>query len=243
MPIHDWTRVEAGIFHNFQLSWICAIADSLNRGLLPAGYYALIETSNRPVEPDCIVDQAENDDLVYQGNAFLLSETEPKVRFRIQGRADQYSASSLVIRHQNGHRTIAGINIVSPGNKNSRHGLHSFLRKVHELLRAGTHLLILDLHPPGPRDPQGIHKVIWDELFDDEFALPSDMPLTLVSYRADQPPEAFIEPTAVGLSLHPMPVFLNVDEYISLPLEISYQRAWRSVPEYLRDVIEGTQKA
>ncbi len=41
MPIHDWTRVEAGIFHHFHHGWIEEIARALNRGLLPADYYAM----------------------------------------------------------------------------------------------------------------------------------------------------------------------------------------------------------
>jgi len=30
MPIHDWTRVEAGIFHLFHHAWITEIARALN---------------------------------------------------------------------------------------------------------------------------------------------------------------------------------------------------------------------
>jgi hypothetical protein len=35
MPIHDWTRVSAGIFHHFHQKWVGTIADALNEGLLP----------------------------------------------------------------------------------------------------------------------------------------------------------------------------------------------------------------
>ena len=35
MPMHDWTRVPAGIFHAFHHAWISAISDSLNGGILP----------------------------------------------------------------------------------------------------------------------------------------------------------------------------------------------------------------
>jgi len=35
MPVHDWTQVTAGIFHNFHFRWIAAIMDRLNAGLLP----------------------------------------------------------------------------------------------------------------------------------------------------------------------------------------------------------------
>jgi hypothetical protein len=43
MPVHDWTRVEAGIFHDFHTVWIGALRTALNEGLLPQGYYALAE--------------------------------------------------------------------------------------------------------------------------------------------------------------------------------------------------------
>jgi hypothetical protein len=35
MPIHDWTRVDAGIFHHFHQRWIGVITDVLNQRLLP----------------------------------------------------------------------------------------------------------------------------------------------------------------------------------------------------------------
>src|SRR3954462_1463019 len=40
MPIHDWTRVDAGIFHGFHLSWISHIKERLNTGGLPPDFYA-----------------------------------------------------------------------------------------------------------------------------------------------------------------------------------------------------------
>jgi hypothetical protein len=43
MPMHDWTRVEAGIFHAFHHDWITELARALNGGLLPNDYYALPE--------------------------------------------------------------------------------------------------------------------------------------------------------------------------------------------------------
>jgi hypothetical protein len=38
MPMHDWTRVDAGIFHDCQHAWIEEIKRALNGGLLPAPY-------------------------------------------------------------------------------------------------------------------------------------------------------------------------------------------------------------
>ena len=43
MPIHDWSRVEPGIFHDFHQAWTVEIRNALNGGGLPAGYFALAE--------------------------------------------------------------------------------------------------------------------------------------------------------------------------------------------------------
>lgn len=43
MPVHDWTRVDAGIFHDFHTVWVGQLRTALNEGVLPEGYYALAE--------------------------------------------------------------------------------------------------------------------------------------------------------------------------------------------------------
>src|SRR5688572_13237653 len=44
MPIHDWTRVHASLFQNFQLGWVAEICRRLNQGVLSPTHYALSET-------------------------------------------------------------------------------------------------------------------------------------------------------------------------------------------------------
>src|SRR5712692_4693550 len=43
MPVHDWTRVSAGTFHDFHCTWVPEIKNRLNNGVLPADYYAQVE--------------------------------------------------------------------------------------------------------------------------------------------------------------------------------------------------------
>ena len=52
MPIHDWTRVDAGLFHAFHQDWIGVLARALNAGVLPRDYFALREQSIRDPVPD-----------------------------------------------------------------------------------------------------------------------------------------------------------------------------------------------
>jgi hypothetical protein len=130
------------------------------------------------------------------------------------------------------------IEIVSPGNKASRHILRSFVDKAVEVIEAGVHLLVVDLFPPGPRDPQGIHAVLWSEIEGEAFQLPSDKRLTLASYSAGALKRAFIEPVAVGDVLPDMPLFLEPEYYVPVPLAATYQSAWEGVPQFWREQLE-----
>ena len=43
MPIHEWTRVDAGTFHAFDTAWVTHLSETMNDGPLPSGYYAMPE--------------------------------------------------------------------------------------------------------------------------------------------------------------------------------------------------------
>jgi hypothetical protein len=162
------------------------------------------------------------------------------VQFRARAEPDIYAAKAktLTIRHASNHRVVAMIEIVSPGNKNNRSGLRSFVEKSVEVLRSGVHLLIVDLFPPGPRDPQGLHRAIWNEFIDNEFSLPADKPLSLAAYVGGPVPEYFVEALAVGAMLKDMPLFLTQEHYTLVPLEATYMSAWEAVPSFWRSVLE-----
>jgi hypothetical protein len=175
-----------------------------------------------------------------QNGGLALATSPPKVRFTAQAEDVPYAwkRSRIAIRHVTGDDVVAIVEIVSPGNKASRRMIESFVNKSIELLAAGIHLLIIDLFPPTPRDPQGIHHAIWSGLKDDQFRLPPDQPLTLVSYSPGGFIRAFIEPAAVGDFLPDMPLFLEPGLYVQAPLEKTYQAAFDAVPRRWRRVLE-----
>jgi hypothetical protein len=72
-------------------------------------------------------------------------------------------SNRIVVKHYLG-RIIAVIEILSPGNKDSRASMRDFVEMTLDCLRRGIHILVVDLFPPTPRDPYGIHKVLWDEI-------------------------------------------------------------------------------
>ncbi len=243
MPMHDWTRVDAGIFHDFHVVWIALLRNALNSGLLPPDYYALAEQVAGGIGPDVLTLQTPNppeaDGSPDVPGAVAVAVAPPKVRHVIRPEMDEYvyKRRSIVIRHVSNHRMIALIEILSSGNKSNRHALRSFLDKAESVLAHRIHLLLVDPYPPGPRDPRGIHGALWERLFGDAVPTP-EKPLTLAAYAAGRLPTAYVEPLAVGDSLADMPLFLTPEEYINVPLETTYNTAYAGVPRYFRTILE-----
>jgi len=93
--------------------------------------------------------------------------------------------------------------------------------------------------PPSRRDPQGIHKAIWDTIRDEPFELPADKPLTVAAYMGGDLKRAYVEPVAVGDPLPGLPIFLDDRTYVPSPLEATYQSTWSKCPEPLREIVEN----
>lgn len=244
MPVHDWTRVDAGIFHAFHHDWITEIARALNRGILPAVYYALPEQIAGGLGPDVLTlrrpeGNGSSPPVGPPAGGVALALAPPAVRIRMRSDANRYAAKAkaVAIRHVSNHQVVAMVEIVSPGNKNNQNGLNAFVAKAREALAAGIHLLLVDLFPPSPRDPQGIHGAVWGEDCGPDYAVPADRPLTCVAYIGGAGAEAFVELVAVGEALPKMPLFLTPDYYVWVPLEATYQAAWDGLPAYWRDVL------
>jgi hypothetical protein len=240
MPIHDWTRVDAGTFHHFHHGWTTRLSDALNRGLLPKGYFALSEQVAGGLIPDVLTLQRRDaGDSFDESGVVAVQSAPPKTRFVSRVEQEQYAAKAnrIAIRHRLGH-VVAMIEIVSPGNKGSRSAIRSFVSKSVEYLYQGVHLLVIDLFPPTSRDPDGIHKLIWDEVIEEEFELPADERLVLASYCAGPSKVAFVEPVGVGDVLPPMPIFLKGEQYVPAPLEATYMETWNACPDVVRELFD-----
>ncbi len=246
MPVHDWTRVEAGIFHAFHVAWIPQLQSVLNGGLLPAGYYALAEQHFGRAVADLLTLHASPADRnglprVSADGGTAVADAPPRVRRRqTLDPAGRGRPRTLAIRHVSDHQLVAILEILSPANKDRRTSVDEFAMKAVDALERGVHVLLVDLFPPGPSDPHGIHEVIQRELAqaDQTYDLPPDEPLTLASYEADSRIEVYLEHVAVGGSLPDMPLFLGRGHYVNVPLEATYAAAYGGVPAFWREVLE-----
>jgi hypothetical protein len=252
MPVHDWTKVVAGNFHDFHQRWVVAISDVLNGGRLPSDHYAMVEQVAGGLVPDVLtLERRTKDDTPdsrtepwtpeANSGVVALAERPPRVTHIEEPDADVYAARAdrVAIYHANGHRVVAYIEVVSPGNKDGTRKIEQFVTKLSRALEAGCHLLVVDVLPPGRSDREGIHAAFWNYQTGGAHGVTEEKRLGVSAYRADDPPSAYFEPIAVGQELPHMPLFLTPAHYVDVPLEATYMEAWQGVPEYWRGVMEG----
>jgi Protein of unknown function (DUF4058) len=246
MPVHDWTLVDAGIFHAFHTSWTGSLQSALNAGLLPDGYYALAEQHARTLIAGILT--LHSSETLAAGwsppdrGGIAVAEAPPGIARKQSIQVPLVARRrSLAIRHVTRHRLVALVEIVSPAYKDRSRHVEDLADKAASALEHGVHLLLVDLFPPGTHDPCGIHGAIL-QAFDqstEPYRIPSDAPLTLASYAADGGFEIYLEHLAVGAALADMPLFLQPDRYVNVPLESTYQATYRGMPSFWRDVLEG----
>ncbi|MBI4600685.1 MAG: DUF4058 family protein [Planctomycetes bacterium] len=246
MPAHDWTSVSQGIFHHFHSTWVPEIARSLNGGLLPPLYYALAEQVTSGAEPDVIALELASGIVdspppgarpASDPGGVAVALPPPKAAITLRTENARYAAlrKTVAIRHTEGHRVVALIEVLSRANKASRAELETFLRKTQSALRQGIHVLLVDMHPPGRLDPQGVHGELWSALGQVPPPLPERKLLLAASYEAGEEVTAYLEPFAVDQPLPPMPLFLTSGFYVTVPLEETYQHSFAAVPAYWRE--------
>jgi hypothetical protein len=171
----------------------------------------------------------------------VVSETPPRIRraARVESEAALYArkAKRIVIHHELG-RVVAVIEVVSPGNKDSKHAVASFVAKAVDLIRNGIHFLVIDVFPPGARDPQGLPQAICDELVGESLGTrPPEKLLSVAAYDAGDALTAYVDALAIGDSLPDAPLFLEPGWYVNVPLEQTYTAAWEVTPRPIRDLV------
>jgi hypothetical protein len=125
MPVHAWTRVTAGTFHDFHNAWITELRNALNGAVLPTGYYALGEQRTGDVSPDVLARHAEpaasariSPPEAREPGMIAVAEQPPKVALHIKASPEAafYLARwrTLVIYHATGekrHREIKAFDV------------------------------------------------------------------------------------------------------------------------------------
>jgi len=255
MPLHDWSRVDSGIFHNFHLLWISRINAHLNETLLPEPYYAIAEPVLGEAVPDVITLQEQNvasstsvapggqqPGLLEEESQSAVALAPAQVLVQDLGPPVPYAflARQISIRDSlRNDRVLAVIEVVSHANKASRAHSERFLEKSLSLLARGIHLLILDVQAATSLVPHGFHEKLCEAYGATAPPLPEGRALQAASYEVlpNAIVRAHIAPLGIGDRLPEMPVFLLPHQYVRLPLESPYLEAFTSLPRKFKALL------
>jgi len=186
MPVRDWSKVDVGVFHDFHQSWVIGIRNSLNRGLLLDGLYAMVEQ-------------------VADGETELHGHADAEI---YAAKADR-----IVIRDANGDSTVSTIEVISPGNKTSEFAISKIVARLSRELENERHLLIIDLHKPHDHERLGLHAKLWEHLIGkpQNVGVSEQEPFGISSYRAGVVPKAYFHRIGLHATLPDVLLYLTAE--------------------------------
>jgi hypothetical protein len=233
MPLHDHFHPPWSVqrpWEGFHLAWATAIAFHLNSGLLPEEYFAmpLLQVGGR-VEVD-VGTFEEVDGGGLAGTAVWVAPA-PTLTVPLESAgADTFEVQ--VLRNFGGPQLRAAIELVSPSNKDRPASRRGFAAKCAGYLRRGVSVIVIDIVTERSAD---LHSEILRAL-DRQGVTAEEAPARLyaASYRsvlsADPPLlEVWSEPLAIGGSLPVLPLWLEGDLSVPLPLDESYTATCNSL--------------
>jgi hypothetical protein len=76
-----------------------------------------------------------------------------------------------------------------------------------------------------------------NEIGSEDYLLNRDRPLTAAAYIGGAVVEAFVAHFAIGEPIPGMPLFLTRENYVLVPLDAAYRKAWEDVPLRYQEVL------
>lgn len=251
MNMHDWTRAVSGAFPHWHAYFIADIGRALAPEL-PEGFSVTVEQHlGKLATADLLALHASDPAAAWPPRqvsgrgAVAFAEKEPAVTRRVLLQPQPIrSGKTLTVRHASNDRIVALIEVISPGNK-TKDGVRVFVSKTVSAIEAGIHILVVDVLPPGKYDPQGLHGKISRQLTGKGEGPPADTPITFASYRAEWPvPVAYLRHLAPGGPVPDMPLALTPDYYVTVPLGLAYETAFKTIPpNWARAFDEASESA
>jgi len=244
MPIHDWRRVKAEVFHGFHVSWLAEIKKALNNGGLPRHYYADAERYSDERQADVLTlheSEPSFDPLADPDDGGVTVATAVRVTSHLTATKESKPRPKqrrLVIRHASGHRPVAFLEVVSPSNFDRAASRAEFAEKVRANVAAGLHVTVVNLCPPKP-SRRDLSLAAWRQFDRTPVTVPPDRPLTFAAFVSKRRAEVYFEYLRVGDELPAFPPFLTPNRFVPLPLAATYQAAFDGSPPYLRDLLSA----
>jgi len=221
-------------WESFHTTWCSALADHLNRGVLPPGFIALEQVhQGAPVEIDVATFEEEAAAPAAGGSStatlpraawtpsappVVLPATFPE-RFAVE-----------IVSTEGGRSLVAAVELVSPGNKDREAKRRLFAAKCATYLARGVGLVIVNVVTTRQTN---LHDELVNLLgLDAAFRMPGVSSLYAVAYRPlyqDQGGriETWPMPLAVGQPQPTVPLSLEAELCVAVDLEAAYVDACR----------------
>jgi hypothetical protein len=212
-------------WRGFNSAWASAIARHLNRGILPAGYYAIPNVElDTPIEIDvATLQEHQAESGLPDSGTSLWTPPEPALTVALD-----YTSLELVevqvLFDEDGPRLSAAIELVSPSNKDRPAERRAFAVKCVSYLHHGSSVIVVDCVTT--RRTQ-LHDEIVGLLKSEEGGWKSPTQLYAVAYHAMKVEEqrrlqVWPEALALGSALPRLPLWLGSDVCVPLDLEATY---------------------
>jgi hypothetical protein len=221
-PLHGPRRWEG--FHH---AWATFIAQQLNQGVLPAGYFADPEISLGPaLEIDVATMEEFGEETTAAGTAVSVwAPPAPKIAVKVDfAHLDTYEIR--VYQDLGGAELRAAIELISPANKDRAGSRRTFAAKCAGYLQHGISVVIVDVVTSRTAN---LHEELFDvlEVKSRRAVWQSSTGLYAVAYRpvtVRKAPrvEAWPERLVLGETLPVMPLWLSLEQCVPVRLEDSY---------------------
>jgi hypothetical protein len=221
-------------WESFHTTWASALADLLNRDILPAGYIALEQVhAGAAIEIDIATwtDAAAAGADGGDGTATATRKVwTPAAAPLVLPATFPPGATVEILSTEGGRTLVAAVELVSPGNKDRAGKRRLFAAKCATYLSRGAGLIVVDV----VTSRQGnLHNELIDLLgLEAAFHMPDPQTLYSAAYRPLHSADGGrIEtwPTAIALGqpLPAMPLSLAAETCVSVDLEAAYLEACR----------------
>ncbi len=236
MPLRDHFHPplsERRPWESFHATWCGALADHLNRGLLPPGYVALEQLhAGAPAEIDVATyDEGPRPAPAGNGAARLAVAAPvwvPASPPVVLPAVFPEGCTIQILANEGGRTLVAAIEMISPGNKGRAAKRRLFAAKCATYLARGVGLVIVDAVTSRSGN---LHNELIDLLgLDATFRMPAEHSLYVVAYRplrrdAGEQIDAWPMPLRVGAALPTVPLSLAAELCLPVDLEAAYTDA------------------
>jgi Protein of unknown function (DUF4058) len=237
MPLLDHFRSplsDAWPWDGIHANWATKIADQLNGGVLPPDYHAIsLIKRGQEVEIDVAALRDDTSRLSTEGGAATAVWAPPKPSATVPVAFSENDLFEVqVIRRFGGAHLRAAVELVSPSNKDRPTSRRAFVVKCASYLHQAVAVVVIDVVTERSAN---LHAELLRLLdVNGEPAWQSPTNLYAVAYRIANGSgvrtlETWREPLAVGAPLPTLPLWLESDLSVPMPLEESYRAACASL--------------